>query len=315
MLSRSLVLKVSGWRPVERLIRSRLFRPFVRRFVPGETVPQAIAEAERLAAQGYHVSLDLLGENTTSEAEACAAAATYAEMIHAIAASPCSAPLAGKAGGIETTNISIKLTQCGLDLGDEIAVKNYRTVVELAQEKGTFVRVDMESSAYTERTVDIVERVFQSIPNTGTVLQSYLLRTRSDIEWTIGIGARVRLVKGAYLEPSEVALQAKSDVDEAYFEGAKELLRRGNYPAFASHDVKLVDRICAYAREQEIPKERFEFQMLFGIRRDLQERLLREGYNVRVYVPFGDSWYPYFSRRLAERPANIFFLLKSLLRR
>lgn len=315
MLSRTIVLKVSGWKPVERLIRSRLFRPFVRRFVPGETVAQAIAEAERLVAQGYYVSLDLLGENTSSESEACAAAATYAEMIQAIAGSPCSKALEGKAPEVETTNISIKLTQCGLDLGDEIAESNYRSVVELAQEKASFVRVDMESSDYTERTVRVVERVFRAVPNTGTVLQSYLKRTPQDIEWTIALGARVRLVKGAYLEPETVAFQSKSEVDEAYFEGARTLLERGRYPAFATHDGKLIDRICAYAAEKGIDKSRYEFQMLFGIRRDLQEKLLRAGYNVRVYVPFGDSWYPYFSRRLAERPANVFFLLKSLLKR
>ncbi|HRK20222.1 MAG TPA: proline dehydrogenase family protein [Fimbriimonadaceae bacterium] len=315
MLSRTLVLKVSGWKPVERLIRSRLFRPFVRRFVPGESVAQAIQEAERLVSQGYYVSLDVLGENTKDRAQANAATQTFAEMLHAIAASPCSRPLAGKDSPIETTNISIKLTQCGLDLGDDFAEANYRSVVELAAESGNFVRVDMESSEYTERTVQMVERVFRDLPNTGTVLQSYLHRTPKDIEWTIGLKARVRLVKGAYLEPAEVAFQSKADVDEAYFEGSKALLERGVYPAFATHDGKLIERICAFAADQKIGKERFEFQMLFGIRRDLQEKLLKDGYNVRVYVPFGDSWYPYFSRRLAERPANIFFLLKSLLRR
>lgn len=315
MLSRTLVLKVSGWKPVERLIRSRLFRPFVRRFIPGETVAQAIVEAERLVGLGFYVSLDLLGENTTNEAEACAAAATFAEMIHAIDASPCSKPFVARRADIETTNISIKLTQCGLDLGDAVAETNYRSVVELAKEKNNFVRVDMESSAYTERTIQLVERVFRSLSNTGTVLQSYLHRTPQDIEWTIGLNARVRLVKGAYLEPAEVALQAKSEVDEAYFEQSKTLLERGHYPAFASHDEKLISRICAFAAEKNIPKERYEFQMLYGIRRDLQEWLLKEGYNVRVYVPFGNSWYPYFSRRLAERPANVFFLLRSLLKR
>jgi proline dehydrogenase len=330
MLSRVLILKVSSWKPVERLIRSKLFRPFVRRFIPGETIEQAIAEAERLVARGYLISLDYLGENTKSEFEAAAAAATYARMIEAISQSPCSlrrkaeipetvpatkTPRLLATREMEPANISIKLTQCGLDLGDEIAEQNYRSVVELAAEHDNFVRVDMESSEYTERTIRLVERVFRELKNTGTVLQSYLHRTPRDVDWANSLGIRIRLVKGAYLEPADVAHQSKREVDEAFFEEAKTLLSYGVYPAFASHDEKLVDRICAHAAAEGIDKARFEFQMLFGIRRDLQERLLKEGYIVRIYIPFGDSWYPYFSRRLAERPANVFFLLKSLLKR
>jgi len=330
MLSRVIILKVSGWKFVERLIRSKLFRPFVRRFIPGETVAQATAEAERMVALGYYVSLDYLGENTKSAEEAAAAASTYARMIEAIAASPCSAPLRSSVRqtvpsdgrelaisnlGPETTNISIKLTQCGLDLGDELTEANYRQVVELAAQHKNFVRVDMEASEYTERTISIVEKVFRDLANTGTVLQSYLRRTPEDVEWSIRHQIRIRLVKGAYLEPEDVAFQSKDQVDEAYFQESQRLLEAGNYPAFATHDEKLVDRICAHAEAKGIPKDRFEFQMLYGIRRDLQERLLKAGYNVRIYIPFGDSWYPYFSRRLAERPANVFFLLKSLLRR
>lgn len=318
MLSRALVLKVSGWGFVERLIRSRLFRPFVRRFVPGETVEQALRVAEDLVAKGYFVSLDFLGENTKSEEEASAAAATYALMIEAIAASPCSKPCPDVRPGrarVETTNISIKLTQCGLDLGDEVAERHYRNVTELAERHEGFVRVDMESSVYTARTIALVERVFAAHSCTGTVLQSCLFRTPEDVEWSIRKSIRIRLVKGAYLEPEEVAHQEKSKVDAAYLEQAKRLIEAGNYPAFATHDAKLVRAISAYAQEKGIGKERFEFQMLYGIRRDLQESLLAQGYNVRIYIPFGTSWYPYFSRRLAERPANLFFLIKSLFRR
>jgi proline dehydrogenase len=328
MLSRNLVLKVSGWKPVERLIRSRLFRPFVRRFVPGETVPEAIAEAERLVADGYFVSLDYLGENVKTHHEAQAAAETYASMLGSIAASPCShnarcVPVsAGPAGGalsqapcIERTNISIKLTQCGLDLGDDVAESHYRKVVQMARDLGNFVRVDMEGSDYTVRTIRVVERVFADLGHTGTVLQSYLHRTPQDVEWAIERGIRLRLVKGAYLEPPEIAYQEKSRVDDAFFELAKRLLEDGVYPAFATHDPQLIERIRAHAEAKGYARDRFEFQMLFGIRRDLQAKLLGQGYNVRVYIPFGESWYPYFSRRLAERPANILFLLKSLFHR
>lgn len=315
MLSRVLVLKISGWKPVERLIRSRLFRKFVRRFVPGETVTEAIRVAEDLVSQGYAVSLDYLGENTKSEAEAAAATATYIRMLEAIAQSPCSDPKFERERPVETTNISIKLTQCGLDLGDEVTTCNYRSVVELAAQHRNFVRVDMEASEYTHRTIQIVERVFAELPHTGTVLQSCLFRTPEDIEWSISKGIRIRLVKGAYLEPAVVAIQAKPKVDEAYREQAKRLLEGGNYPAFATHDGDLIRSICAHASATGVSKERFEFQMLFGIRRDLQADLLKEGYRVRIYIPFGDSWYPYFSRRLAERPANLLFLLKSLFRR
>jgi proline dehydrogenase len=319
MLSRVLVLKVSGWRPVERMIRSRLFRPFVRRFVPGETVEEAVKVAEDLAARGYFISLDLLGENVHSEAEAAAAASVYSQMVDAIAKSSCSKGRESEGVSslppIETTNISIKLTQCGLDQGDAVAEGHYRSVVEQAARHKSFVRVDMEGSDYTERTVRMVERVFDSLGHTGTVLQSYLHRTPKDIEWAIERQIRIRLVKGAYLEPEEVALQSKAKVDEAYAVQAERLLEAGFYPAFATHDANLVRKICEFAAARQIDKDRFEFQMLYGIRRDLQERLLKEGYRVRIYIPFGDSWYPYFSRRLAERPANIFFLLKSLFRR
>ncbi len=303
MFSRSLVLKVSGVPLVERTVRrSRLFRRLVSRFVAGETLEQCLKVAEESCSAGFLTSLDFLGENVKTEAEANEATAMYIRMVDAIAASPCR----------ERTNISIKLTQCGLDQGDAFCEANYRKVVEAAARLDIFVRVDMEASAYTERTIRMVERVFRDFSNTGTVLQAYLYRTPQDVEAMIALGARMRIVKGAYLEPASVAIPKKSKVDEAYIELAKRVLVAGNYPAIASHDERIVDAIREFVAEAQIEPSRFEFQMIFGVRRDLQESLRNQGYNVRVYIPFGDSWYPYFSRRLAERPANLFFILKAL---
>jgi proline dehydrogenase len=305
MIGRALILKTSAWRPVERMVRkSFLFRGVVRRFIAGDTLEEALTVCEGLAAKGFLLSLDYLGENTKSEDEAIAARNTYIEMLHKIAKSPC-----GK-----VTNISIKLTQCGLDQGEEFAEKNYLNVLEAAQELDNFVRVDMEGSAYTQRTVDIIENALHHYKNTGTVLQTYLYRTPDDVQTMIRLQARTRLVKGAYLEPEEVAFKDKEKVDEAYIECAKKLMQYGFYPALATHDEKIINTLKAFAQEENIEKSRYEFQMLYGIRRDLQESLLKEGYNVRVYVPFGLSWYPYFTRRLAERPANIWFVVKSLVK-
>lgn len=313
MLGRSLILKTSSWKPVERLVRkSFLFRPLVKRFIAGDTLEQALEACAVQNAKGMFVSLDYLGENTKSEDEALAARAEYIRMLEAISRSDAlQKPFDGP---IEACNISIKLTQCGLDQGIEFAERNYRSVVETAAQSDNFVRVDMEASDYTERTIEVVSRVFKDHPNTGTVLQSYLHRTDEDVERMIEFGARVRLVKGAYLEPSEVAFQDKRKVDEQYVAQAERLLDRGNYPAFATHDAKIIDHIKAYVKDKGIDKSRFELQMLYGIRRDLQESLRADGYHVRVYIPFGDAWYPYFSRRLAERPANMFFILKSMFR-
>ena len=214
--------------------------------------------------------------------------------------------------GIEPINISIKLTQCGLDQGDEFAERNLRGVLDTAKRLKNFVRVDMESSEFTEPTIAIMGRVLRDYSNTGTVLQTYLYRTPEDIEMVIGWKARVRLVKGAYLEPPTVAYPDKARVDDAFLTLGRRLLDAGTYPAFATHDPVVIKALNAYAAANKIDKSRFEYQMLYGIRRNLQESLAAEGYNVRVYVPFGDAWYPYFSRRLAERPANALFILKSL---
>lgn len=303
MLTRSLILKTSAFPPVEKMVRkSFLFKGLVHRFIAGDTLEEALKASEVLVEKGFKVSLDFLGENTKSKDEALAAKATYSQMLSAIAKSPCG----------PSTNISIKLTQCGLDQGEEFAETNYREVLKAAEDVGNFVRVDMEGSDYTQRTIDMIKRVFPDQKNTGTVLQSYLYRTPEDVELMIDLQARTRIVKGAYLEPPTVAIQEKAKVDEAYVVAAKRLMEAGNYPAIATHDERIINELKAFASDKNIDKSRFEWQMLYGIRRDLQDKLLAEGYNVRVYVPFGDSWYPYFTRRLAERPANAFFILKSM---
>jgi proline dehydrogenase len=313
-LARAIVIKTSALAPVEKLVRrSFLFRPLVKRFIAGDNLEQAVSVSEGLLARGFLVSLDYLGENTANEGEALAAKKTYIEMLERIAQVPLvrhwnpKPPL-----NIEPLNISIKLTQCGLDQGVEFAESNYREVLEVAKKLGNFVRIDMESSEYTQATLDMIEKVRVDYPNTGTVLQSYLFRNDEDVETIIRWQARVRLVKGAYLEPSTVAFSDKKKVDEAYVRQAKRLLDAGYYPALATQDEKIIKELLAYVLEKQIPKECFEFQMLYGIRRDLQDSLLADGYSVRIYIPFGDSWYPYFTRRLAERPANAFFFLKAM---
>ena len=303
MVGRAIILKTAGLRPVEKIVRrSFLFRSLVRRFIAGDTLEEALKVAEDLASKGLQVTLDYLGENTKSEDEALAARRTYIEMLERISKSPCA----------KATNISIKLTQCGLDQGTDFAERNFTDVLTAAADVDNFVRVDMEASDYTERTVRMLEKVWQDHKNTGTVLQTYLHRTPDDVELMIRLGMRTRLVKGAYLEPESVAFKDKAKVDETYVTLGKRMLEAANYPAFATHDEKIISELTAHASEKKIEPSKFEFQMLYGIRRDLQDRLLAQGYNVRVYVPYGDSWYPYFTRRLAERPANAFFILKSL---
>lgn len=312
MLARSLIIKTSSLPAVERMVRqSKMFRPLVSRFIAGDTLEEALLACQELVRKGLFVTLDVLGENTSSNDEAQAAKATYIRMLERISDIPESARQEGKA---EPLNISIKLTQCGLDLGDDYAEKTLREVLDAAKARGNFVRVDMEGSEYTERTVAIMERVLKDYDNTGTVLQSYLRRTPADLESMLALKSRVRLVKGAYLEPATVAYPEKAKVDEAYISLAKRMLDAGHYPAIGTHDERIIRILNSYTAEKGIDPKTFEYQMLYGIRRDLQETLVAQGYNVRVYVPYGDRWYPYFSRRLAERPANAAFIMKSLFR-
>jgi proline dehydrogenase len=274
---------------------------FARRFIAGETTDEAIAAAFAVEARGLLQTLDYLGESVRTLPEADAATREYLRIIDAIIAA-----------GIGR-NLSLKLTQLGLDVDRATAVDNLRKILDRAD--GFFVRIDMEGSAYTEITLDIFETLWQQgYRQIGVVLQADLYRTEQDLERILRLGARVRLVKGAYKEPRSIAHARKADVDAAFARLAAILLSRGTYPAIATHDPHLIGLARRHAAEHQIDPDRFEFQMLFGIRRDLQGALLREGYRVRVYIPFGSEWFPYFMRRLGERPANVTFVLRSLLR-
>jgi proline dehydrogenase len=289
---------------IERIVKSNgVHAPFVRRFVAGETMEEIVEPVRRLNARGLMASLDYLGENVKSTAEADEVVAYYLRLYPFIREKQLDA------------NISLKLTHLGLDLGDEIAYRNMCRILECAAELNIFTRIDMESSAYTARTLEIFHRLWQEYQLVGPVIQAYLYRSPSDVENLIRIGARVRLVKGAYHEPPEVAFQQKRDVDNQFRTLMQMLLSRGNYPAIATHDIAMIRATKEFAQARQITPERFEFQMLYGIRRDLQNALVQEGYRMRIYVPFGSQWYPYMMRRLAERPANIWFVLKHLFRR
>jgi proline dehydrogenase len=275
---------------------------FARRFIAGETIEEAVAAGAALQQQGLLLTLDYLGESVTSAAAASAAATDYVRVIAAIIQS-----------GIER-NISLKLTQLGLDVDRATAVDNMRRILEPADANGFFVRIDMENSPHTEATIGILETLWQQgHRHIGTVIQSYLKRSDSDIRKLNAMGSRVRLVKGAYKEPKDVAYQKKSDVDAKFVELMKLLLDDGTYPAIATHDPDMIEATKSYARSRNCPSDRFEFQMLYGIRRDLQNALVKDGYRVRVYVPFGRQWYTYFMRRLGERPANVAFVLRGIL--
>jgi proline dehydrogenase len=275
---------------------------FARRFIAGENVQEAVAAVADLPGKGLNLTLDYLGESVATAAEASAAATDYLGIIEAIVAS-----------GIER-NISLKLTQLGLDVDRATAVDNMRRILEPADAHGFFVRIDMENSPYTDATIDILDTLWrQGHQRVGTVIQSYLKRSADDIHRVNVMGARVRLVKGAYKEPKEVAYQKKSEVDGAFVDLMQTLLDEGTYPAIATHDPVMIDATKAYAKSKGYANDRFEFQMLYGIRRDLQMSLVKEGYRVRVYVPFGRQWYPYFMRRLGERPANVAFVVKGIL--
>ena len=261
-------------------------------------------EATRaLNARGMHVSLDHLGENVTDAKEAMSAAQDYIAILDRI-----------KQEGVDA-NISIKLTALGLDISQELCEQNVCQILEHAQRYPIFVRIDMEASPYTAQTVDITLRMHRQFEHVGTVIQSALRRSRKDIEELIAQGVRVRLVKGAYKEPPSVAFQTKLEVDQNYVRLMMQLLLHGNYPALATHDEAIINAACKYARDNGINKAAFEFQLLYGIRRDLQQKLVSQGYNVRIYVPYGSQWYPYLMRRMAERPANLMFVMSNAVRR
>jgi proline dehydrogenase len=272
---------------------------FARRFIAGETVEEAIVAARQVESAGLMQTLDFLGESVTTLADADAATRDYLRVIDAVIQA-----------GIGR-NLSLKLTQLGLDVDRASAVDNLRRILERAHD--FFVRLDMESSQYTQTTLAIFETLWQqNYRNIGVVLQADLHRTEQDVERIVALGARVRLVKGAYREPATVAYPSKADVDAAYAKLMKRLLLDGTYPAIATHDEAMIHEAQRFAAEQHISKERFEFQMLYGIRRDLQSALVSQGYRVRIYIPFGHQWFPYFMRRLGERPANVGFVLRGI---
>lgn len=284
--------------------RNRLARKFASRFVAGETLDTAVAAVAELAGRGITSSLDLLGESVREEREAVAARDLYLEMLDHMAAS-----------GVEV-NVSVKLTQMGLDIDQDLCAANLTRILEKAKLVGGFVRLDMEGSDYTQRTLDFFKtRLFERFgAHCGVVIQAMLRRSAADIMDLTALRARVRLCKGAYLEPPTLAFPDKADVDRNYVMLMERLLAEGHYPGIATHDESILRHAVTFVQQNRIGPDRFEFQMLYGVRRDLQDRLRRAGHRLRVYIPFGTQWYPYLMRRLAERPANIAFILGNVVR-
>lgn len=302
---RNALLYLSAQPTVFKFVRNnRMAKGFASRFVAGETLDSALDAIRQLNAKGITATLDLLGESVHNENEARESARAYIEMLDRIRQARLDA------------NVSLKLTAMGLDISEDLCVANLQNILDRARDYETFVRLDMESSEYTQKTLDLFyERLYPSYRgNVGIVLQSYLYRTASDVEEANKASARVRLCKGAYKEPAAVAYPDKKDVDDSYVRCMRTLLLNGHYPGIATHDEAIVNETKRFARENDIKREQFEFQMLYGVRRDLQEKLVSEGFRMRVYVPFGTQWYPYLMRRLAERPANVAFITGNIMK-
>ena len=303
MLIRRLLLHLAERPSIHNfMLHSSAVRALAGRFVAGETIEHALRAAAGVNQGGLTATLDYLGENVRGEAEAAAARDVYLRLLDQIHAHRLEA------------NVSVKLTQIGLDLSWSLCRQHLEAVAERAAAYSSFVRVDMEGSPYTERTLEMVRALRRRFHNVGAVLQAYLYRSEQDVEQLLAEGIRIRLCKGAYDEPAEIAYPRKSDVDAGYLRLMRRLLPSGLYHAIATHDQRIIEATIRFARQQRVSAEAFEFQMLYGIRRDLQARLRRDGYRVRVYIPFGGQWFPYLTRRLAERPANLLFFLRHLLR-
>jgi len=303
VLARYVLLRLSNSSSLEAYLRrARMAAPLVRRFVAGETIETAVQAVQALNQRRMTATLDYLGENVTNPADANEAAGRCLQIIDAIARERLDA------------NLSLKLTQLGLDIDTGITIDHMQRILDAADREGQFVRIDMETSGHVDRTLEVFRSLWLTRRNVGLVFQSYLHRTDADLQNAIRDGVRVRLVKGAYDEPPTIAYRRKADVDRAFARQAELLIEKGVYPAIATHDPRLLDNLKQYIRDHDVPSDRFEFQMLFGIRRDLQDRLVAEGYRMRVYTPFGNRWYGYMMRRLAERPANLWFVLKNLVR-
>jgi proline dehydrogenase len=302
---RSALLYLSNQQQVFNFVRhNALARKFAERFIAGETLDQVLDSVATLNTKGISASLDLLGESVRDESEARAAGREYVAMLDRINERKVDA------------NVSVKLTAMGLDLSESLCIDVVGAILERARQYGTFVRLDMESTAYTDRTLRMFYDTFYPTyrENVGIVLQSYLRRTEADTRDAIAAQCRVRLCKGAYQEPPALAFPDKKDVDENYVRCMRVLMREGRYPGLATHDERIIVEAKRFAAAEGIARDRFEFQMLYGVRRDLQESLVREGYRMRVYVPFGTQWYPYLMRRLAERPANVAFITGNVIR-
>lgn len=302
---RSTLLWLSERRTLFELVKRNGFsRKFARRFVAGEKLDEAIQVVRELNSKNISASLDLLGESVSDEQEAGRARDEVIETLNRI----------GETG--VNANVSVKLTQMGLDLSEDVCAVNMRKVLERARELNIFVRLDMEGSPYTEKTLRLFsERLHPEFGDlTGVVIQSYMRRASADVEKLIEMRGRVRLCKGAYAEPPDIAFQSRQEVSDSFASLMKRLVSAGNYPGIATHDEELIKRTIEYAKEEDISPDRFEFQMLYGVRRDLHESLRNDGFNMRVYVPFGTQWYPYLMRRLAERPANLAFITMSVLK-
>ena len=300
---RSILIGLSQSKAAERFVLSNsLARRTSRRFVAGEELSDAL-EAARVSNQaGMKVSLDFLGENVATPEDAVKAREMYVGVFDRIAE------------GKLDANVSLKLTQLGIDFGEEFCQQQAEGIVKHAASLGNFVRLDMEGSAYTDRTVEMTRRLREKCDAVGTVIQSYLYRSEKDIAALLKVGCRIRLCKGAYLEPPGVAFREKTDVDANYVKLMKILLGRGVYHGIATHDPAMIAATTDHAAKNGIGKDKFEFQMLYGIRADLQQQLVHDGYRMRVYIPYGRDWFPYFMRRLAERPANVLFFARNLFR-
>ena len=300
---RNTIRMLGGSRTARLVVTRTPLRGMSRRFVPGETVEDLLRAVRRASETGLRTTSNYLGEHVDEESQAARAADVYAEVLDRLANER-----------IEP-NVSVKLTQLGQDISDRVLEASLLRVLEHARAADGFVRLDMEGSTHTTRTLDLAVRLLeQGWTNVGVVLQASLRRTPDDVARMNGLGIRVRLCKGAYLEPERVAFQDKADVDRAYVELTRRLLAGGTYPAIATHDEHMIDAALEFAAREGIARDAFEFQMLYGVRRDLQRRLAADGWRVRVYIPFGEQWYPYLMRRLAERPANVLFLAGSVVR-
>lgn len=301
MISRTVLLYLSQQHGLKNVF-SKLpgFSQVTRRFIAGENIEAAIVTIQELNKLGITATFDHLGESTTSKADADADVREYVHLLERI-----------QSTGVDS-NASVKLTQLGLDIDEQYCLENTWQIVAEAHRRGNFVRIDMEDSPKTDATLRIFKQLYHEFGNVGIVLQAYLYRTEKDLEDVLAMGARIRLCKGAYQEPPEVAFPEKADVDDNYVKLMKRLLKSGIYHGIATHDMRMIRATQEFAAAESIGKDQYEFQMLYGVRRDLMTQLASEGYRVRTYVPYGEFWYPYFMRRLAERPANVWFVVKNL---